>query len=192
MLKIKDFYVLLLSWIGLVPYGCHGPSDEQLSEAIANDRVSSDLHSGISAVEPEDFSGQQVARFRVRVHSMNIRSGPGVSFKVVGTVAQDDVITGKFYQGWLQLGKKRYLSTKYLERVPMSQDEQLLNQVPAPLPSSSLPDLKGNRTTSDAQGSHAESVESQLDSLVSPAESMKGDLDANDNPFEDSPLQGEE
>jgi uncharacterized protein YgiM (DUF1202 family) len=58
-------------------------------------------------------SGSQVTRY-VTATAGNVRSGPGMTYGVVGTLARGTEVKGTLVSGWLNLGNGRYIGTSIL------------------------------------------------------------------------------
>ncbi len=58
-------------------------------------------------------SGSEVTRY-VTATAGNVRSGPGMTYGVVGTLARGTEVTGTLVSGWLNLGNGRYIGTSIL------------------------------------------------------------------------------
>jgi len=64
-------------------------------------------------------TGRTVTRYVSARESANVRSGPGASHRVVGTVNRGKTVRGRLSNGWLRLSSSRYVSSYVLSSSPV-------------------------------------------------------------------------
>ena len=110
--KYKEMLCKVLSYYKIV--------NKQLPFAYDSDNKKIGL--GISApnINPPDPGDENTIKYRVTVSSLNIRSGPGTTYDILGTLSYDEVDVYSIKDGWAKIkynNEYAYISSQYIEKV---------------------------------------------------------------------------
>ena len=83
----------------------------------ANGGADPNAQPGGGSTIPE--TGTTVTRYVSANTSANVRSGPGLSYRIVGSEDRGDKVSGRLSNGWLRLSSGRYISAYVLSSVPI-------------------------------------------------------------------------
>ena len=100
-----------------------GPEDTAVAATTAAAATPAEAAPEEVVEEPEEENGQKEEAIRCRVtvtNNLNIRSGPGTSYKVVGTASYEEILTVLGVEdGWVHVrnneGVERYVSESFIE-----------------------------------------------------------------------------
>jgi len=84
-----------------------------------NGGASSSAAASRSRTAPAPSTGRTVSRYISARDSANVRSGPGVSYRTVGTINRGTKVRGRLSNGWMRVSGGRYVSSYVLSTSPV-------------------------------------------------------------------------